>query len=404
MQPRRASQTMLRHADECPMSARLYSEAPRVESHPKARGTALHLVEEKRLRLLIEQGESSLYAPGHTQDPHGNAVPEDEQAAKRAVASFTEQLVSEVRAEHPELHCTSADWDKVRLMAYHLAVANPVDVSRVVAIERLFVLDVLGWEIVGKVDVASITGETGEVVDYKTSLSVPSQERYEDSFQGKLYASLLVFGQPVSKVRDPKTGEVSEVRHPGMGSRLGWVKTREIYPRYLHDDGTLSERSQTLTRTDLNDFRVDLGALVARVDEHTRTGDWPAVPGSHCFTCPDVSQCPLPAQHRGPRGSQEGLPVEVPAVTAENAAELGERWHFLDGHATAIKKALRAYSAESGEPVRFGRDLVLSFGKDSQFRKRRLAASELRAEKEARALTADEKWGEDAPWTTEELG
>lgn len=411
----RLSQTMLRHADECPTSARLYAEAPRVESHAKARGTAFHLAAERMLRTLIENEEPTLYAvqPG-----------EDEARAKQQVASLTEEIVAEVRRAHPELHCTTADWDKVKVMAYHLAVANPVDPGRVVAIERKFVLDVLGYEVTGKIDVATIEGETGGVDDFKTSLTVPSLERYEDSFQHKLYGLLVMFGQPVSKVpcsfghdrvlpgnehrqacaECGGTGYV-ERRDPCMGTRLGWVKCRELYPRYLRDDGTLAGREHTLTRTDLTDFRQDLEALVARVDSSLRTGGWAAVPGSHCFTCPDVSSCPLPPQHRGPRGTEEGLPVEVPMPTRANVAELGERWHFHEGQATALRKALKGWSAESGEPVRWGRDLELSFGQDGKaFRKRRLSASELRTERSAGALSADEKWGADAPWTSEELG
>lgn len=391
MSERRQSQTFLAHFDRCPTSARLYSEAGSIASHAKARGTAFHIAVERLLRTLIENEESTLYAP---------QPGEDEATAKRQVASSTEEIVAEVRRARPDLHCTSADWDRVRLMTFNFAVANPIDVARVVAIERTFVLDVLGWEIRGKMDVVTSLGETGVVWDWKTSLAVPSQEQYEDAFQAKLYGALLMFGYPLTRLPDG-----TERRDTSMGTGLQWVEAHEAYPRYLREDGTLAERSYTLTRTDLTDFRQDLEALVARVDLAMRTGEWSAVPGSHCFTCPDVSSCPLPSQHRGPRGSQEGLPVDVPMPTRENVAEMGERWHFHEGQATALRKALKGWSAESGEPVRFGRDLELSFGQDGkQFRKRRLKASELRTEKSDRALSLDEKWGEDAPWTSEELG
>jgi hypothetical protein len=383
----RLSATALAHADRCLHSFLLYQQhrdtAP--PSHPKARGTALHLVGERMLRNMIENGEATFYAPGHTQDPKtGEALPEDEAAAKRNIASLTEAVVNEIRAEHPELHCTHDDWDKVRLMAFHLAVAFPVDPSRVVAIERKFVLDLGPCVLVGKIDVATMEGQHADVVDYKTSLALPSQEQFETHLPMKLYGLLLAFGQPTRKITCPgcdgrtdtpagrdcptclSDGFV-EHRDEPIGAHVQWVNCREVYPRYLLDDGSVWERERKMTRTELTDFRVDLEALIARILQARDTDDWPATPGSHCLTyCPAANECPLPEAFRGPVGSDQGLRINVPVITEENVLEQAERWYFMSETATALKKALRGHAVETGAPIPIGTDLELAFRADSR--------------------------------------
>jgi hypothetical protein len=372
----RLSQTALGHADRCLHSFLLYARhnggAPSI---PKARGSLLHACYERLLRNLIEEDEQTLYAL----QPN-----EDEAEAKRAVASLTEAIVSEVRAERPDLHVPAAEADRVRAMLFHLAVANPVDPARVVAVERKFVLDIGPCTVSGKIDVATMEGQHADVVDIKTALHLPSQEAYEDSIQHKVYALLLAFGQPARKITCPgcdgrgdapggrdcptclSDGFV-EHRDPCIGAHVQWVNCREVYPRYLMDDGTVWERERKMTRTELHDFRVDLEALVARILTARDEGEWPATPGSHCLTyCPAAHECPLPEAFRGPVGSDQGLRINVPVITEDNVLEQAERWYFMSETATALKKALKGHAVETGAPIPIGTDLELAFRDDTR--------------------------------------
>jgi hypothetical protein len=375
-----ASQTFLKHADQCLHSAWLYKQhqgGP--PSVPKQRGVLLHLVWQRMLELLQERGEGTLYArqPGEGID-----------YARRQVASLTEQLVEQVREENPELHVPHTEADAVRQMAYHLAVSMPVDPQKLIAIEGSYVLDIGGWEVRCRVDTAELHGDELHMKDVKTSFALPSDKEYESSFQRKTYSLALIHGWPLNEA-----GERQE-RDPRIAG-VKWVVGSEIYPRYLRDDFTLAGPTPVgMTRTDLNDFRVDLERLVATVDGLLETGEqWPAVPGHHCFQCAASHECPLPAGFRGPRGTEEGLLIEpIEIQSAEHAAELAQTWHWHKEWGTALRKALRGYAKETESPIRFGRDLELSFRRvnkdggrkvETVFDRRRLSAAELEAEREA---------------------
>jgi hypothetical protein len=412
-----ASQTFLKHADQCLHSAWLYKQHQGGPSSvPKQRGVLLHLVWQRMLELLQERGESTLYArqPGEGID-----------YARRQVASLTEQLVEQVREENPQLHVPHTEADAVRQMAYHLAVAMPVDPQKLVAIEGGYVLDIGGWEVRCRVDTAELHGDELHMKDVKTSFALPSDKEYESSFQRKTYSLALIHGWPLERVdcgacggtgvvpEDPGLTSLGVPHIPGclqcegrgyMEERqerdpriagVNWVVGAEIYPRYLRDDFTLAGPTPVgMNRTDLNDFRVDLERLVATVDGLLETGEqWPAVPGHHCFQCAASHECPLPAGFRGPRGTEEGLLIEpIEIQSAEHAAELAQTWHWHKEWGTALRKALRGYSKETEEPIRFGRDLELSFRRvnkdggrkvETVFDRRRLSAAELEAERDA---------------------
>lgn len=344
--PDRYSQTLLRNANDCRRSGYLYARhSGGAPATPLDRGSAGHAVFEHMTLMLLESGERKLWAPGFEQDADGNLVGEDPVSAQKAVASFTAEIVDEVLKGRPDLPLPVGERDAVRIMAYHWAVAMEIDPEKVVGVEQKFVLDVGGREVSGIVDLAQIAEGVAEVVDYKTSLAVPDQGKYEKGFQAPLYAALLLFGQPVERI-----GGVERRLDP-IGERVQWVRTRELYPRFLRDDGGLSGREQVLSRTEVRDFLVDVEALVVELDERRVSWDFPARPGSHCGICPARSECPLPAHLRSFAGEINTMPE-----AAEAAAKADTMRFALD----ALEKEIKIFAGAHG-PVRYGKDLVRRF-------------------------------------------
>jgi hypothetical protein len=412
--PTRLSQTLARYFDRCPRSAYLYVKyRGGVPSHPLNRGTLFHLFAERLMTDLIQQGERSLFAPAEGEDPLH---------AARQVASMTTAIVDEVLAEHPDLHLASDELDAVRAMAYHTAVALDVEPEKVIGVEQKFVLDLdCGWTVSGKVDLAWLDSDWGYVEDYKTGLHIPSQGDFEHSIQVKLYAALLMFGQPVAKRPDG-----SEERHPPLGDGLQFVRGRELYPRYLTDDLRLRERYSVFSRQQLVDFRLnDLERIGRDLSAALESWKFPAVPGSHCSECPCEPECPLPAELRRHAGE---INSEEQAVEALAWAER------TSDRVNATRKEVRNFAKSHG-PLRVG-DLIFEwrpesswvtdwpgleehvvecavFGKpldlpafrkervSTKFAKRRLTAEELGEADEVggdEAPSADEKWGAEAPF------
>jgi hypothetical protein len=435
--PERLSQTLARLFDRCKRSAYLYMKhGGGTPSHDLDRGTAAHMFAERLMRTLIEQEEPSLYAPAEGEDPV---------SAARQVASMTAAMVDEIAAEHPELTLPAFEWDAVRQMAYHLAVGLDVDPRNVVGIEQKFVLDLeCGLTLSGKIDLASIDGDFGGVDDYKSSFHVPPQGDFEKSIQVKLYAVLLMFGQPVTKrwingLVDPASlrvtpgavvpvsGEVEE-RHPPLGDGLQFVRGRELYLRYLTDDLRLRERYSVFSRQQLVDFRLnDLERIGRDLSAALESWKFPAVPGSHCSECPCEPECPLPAdlrRHAGEINSEE---------QAVEALAWAER---TSDRVNATRKEVRNFAKSHG-PLRVG-DLIFEwrpesswvtdwpgleehvvecavFGKpldlpafrkervSTKFAKRRLTAEELGEADEVSGdvdveAERDAKYGVEAPW------
>lgn len=411
--PERLSQTLARLFDRCKRSAYLYMKhGGGTPSHDLDRGTAAHMFAERLMRTLIEQEEPSLYAPAEGEDPV---------SAARQVASMTAAMVDEIAAEHPELTLPAFEWDAVRQMAYHLAVGLDVDPRNVVGIEQKFVLDLeCGWTLSGKVDLASIDGDFGYVDDWKTSFHVPPQGDFEKSIQVKLYAVLLMFGQPVTK--RPK----GEERHPPLGDGLQFVRGRELYPRYLTDDLRLRERYSVFSRQQLVDFRLnDLERIGRDLSAALESWKFPAVPGSHCSECPCEPECPLPAdlrRHAGEINSEEQA-VEALAWAERTSDRVNatrkEVRNFAKSHGPLrVGDLIFEWRPESSwvtdwpgleehvvECAVFGRPLDLpAFRKErvsTKFAKRRLTAEELGEADEVggdEAPSADEKWGAEAPF------
>jgi PD-(D/E)XK nuclease superfamily len=375
--PSRYSQTLLRHASHCQRAAYLYVKyrggAPGVALD---RGTAVHAVIERMTNTLIENGERTLFAVQEGEDPV---------SAAQEVASLTAAFVEEVRTERPDLTVGPGEWDAVRIQAYHWALATELDVEKVIAVERKFVLDVAGHEVSGIIDLALMDGNVGEVRDYKSSWSPPDNDEYAKGFQGRLYALLLAFGQPVEKVPceycdgtgkfysrelieeeqaqglggsfDPDCEGCGgrgfvERREAPIGDRLQWVRTRELYPRLLRDTGELQEpKPVVFSRTDLQDFLLDVEAIIRQLDAARESGKFPAVAGSHCSMCPAAAECPLPAHLRNYAGAINSH--DQAAEAAEWAAVMGAR-------VKAVSEEIRRWGKANG-PIRWGRDQVREF-------------------------------------------
>lgn len=384
--PARYSQTLLRNADSCLRSAYLYVKYNGgTPGHQLDRGTLAHAAFERMTLDMLSRGASRLWEPEFTQDDAGAVVQEDPAIAARQVASLTAAVVDEVYAEDLSLTVPTGDKDDVRVMAYHWAVGMQLDPNTVVAVERKFVMDIAGHEVSGKIDLASISGEVADVVDYKTSLDVPDKEKYERSFQGKLYALLLCFGHPVERVpcgdcdgwggrasvQDAARAKVSkgdiepsekcesckgrgtvERREDPIGERVAWVRTRELYPRYLDADGSLRQRDAVRSRTELADFRADVERLIERLDNARESWKFPAISGySHCNQCPCEPECPLPAHLRRYAGAIN---------THEQAAEAAEWADRTKDRVAATEKELRGFAGAHG-PIRYGADLRREF-------------------------------------------
>lgn len=359
--PARMSQTLLRHEEDCSRSAYLYLKYRGGRpSRVLDRGTLAHMAFERLMLQLVTEGEES-YATGEERD----------------VASMTAAVVSEIVAEHPELVARPAEWDDAREMAYHWALGYDVSPSSILGVEQTYVLDVptrdgTVWEVRGKIDVAYVIGEEGEagVDDYKTAFALPTEAEYDESFQGRLYAILLVFGQPVAEEMCDRCGGEGMLWHgtiavpcqtcggnvvtaaPGRGvverrlERQGdWiqaVRTREVYPRFLRDDMTLPAVKNTLTRQELQDARHDLELLVQRLADRFESWDFPAIHGAHCKRCPASSECPLPEHLRDHAGTIN---------TPEEALEAGVKLAHDEDQLAARRAELRNWVKANGPIV-----------------------------------------------------
>jgi hypothetical protein len=306
-----ASQTFLDRFSLCPRSAYLYRKhegGPR--SHAMDRGVLIHAVFEKQLRLMVEQGEH--YVP-----------PE-----------LAKDLAAELLAERTDLVVPPGEADAVRLMAFHLAEGIAIDPSTVVAIEDTFELPLGDFILRGRIDAAFLPEKDRLVVwDLKSSLAVPNQEDFEHSFQHPFYAVLLAFGKPAGSPF-------------GIGQGVQWFEMVNLYPRYLSDHG-IPERRHIISRNELLDHRLYLEATHA-----FESGEWPAVPGSHCSTCAAPTLCPLPSVLRDHQGE---------ITTFEQACEAAEWWKFTTDQAARVKKDLKGFAEHEGRSIPIGADLELAF-------------------------------------------
>jgi hypothetical protein len=323
MMPSTFRQSLLARADQCRHSAMLdVKHDGGSDSHAKQRGTAYHLFAEKMIRTLIEQGEPTLYA---------RAEGEDAVSAAKQVASLSAAMVEEVLDEHPELALPVSEIDAVRVMAYHTAIGFDLDPRNVLAIEQQFHLEVEGHTVTGTVDVASqLRDDTLDVTDWKTSFNVPGESEFAGLFQTKLYAVLMMFGTPEGGLP--------------IGDGINWIRGRQVFPRYLSDDGLLMTREVVFSRQELTDWRFDVERLVRDLAGRFESGDWPAVPGSHCSMCAAPQECPLPPKLRDYAGTVNTVEQASLALGAADRTSAA---------VNATRKEVREFAKRAG-PIRVG--------------------------------------------------
>jgi hypothetical protein len=300
--PSRLSQTFLRHFANCRRSAAFYllfGGGP--GSHEMDRGTAAHMIAERMGKHALEYGEPTV--------PH----------------EVVREIVNEVIAE-PELTIAPSQEDFLHTIAYHLAEALTFDPETIVGLERKVVLELGGWRIVGKIDLAWVQGERAGVNDYKTSMNLPDNSAWgpgetDDGkkrirrllFQTLLYALLLKYGRPVVPCEacggrgggeeqgtcDVCEGEGEIIEDTPLAPRAQLFDLAEVYPAYMWEDENgakkLAARETTIKLEELENHRRWLEALIGKVDHAFATGEWPAIPGSHCSECPAQRLCPIPA-------------------------------------------------------------------------------------------------------------
>lgn len=337
--PERFSMTLLDKAQRCKRSAYLYVKykggSP---AHELDFGTAFHIVQERLLNDLIQMGEKNLYAAELGEDPVH---------AKKNVASLAHAIVDEVLRDHPNLTLPleggKSTPDKLRECAYHLAVGNDIDPDRLVAVEKMFALDLAcGMRLVGKLDaLESLSPERLRVSDAKTQYNVEPEGGIKDSFQLKTYSVLAVFGYPLDDQGNPE---------PTLGRGVQEVEARETYPRHLDERTDLiRESGAVFGRTELQDFRVDLERLADDLlTRFAETHDFPATPGTkQCNRCPCRAECPLPSNVRDYAG----------AIDSDEKAARAAEWHDrVTADAKAVWKEMREYVSVNG-PFAWGSDL-----------------------------------------------
>lgn len=300
--PEKLSQTFLARTDVCPRSAMLYVQnGGGVASHALARGSLFHDFAARAVDIMVEQGEKTI------------------------PADLCRELMESVMEERVDLVVPTEERDALRGMAWNFGNGFFIEPERVVAVEKMLELDLDGVTIRGRVDLALAYPDAhhAHIIDHKTSFAVTPQGEYEKSWQPRFYALLLLEGKDAD---DPV----------GIGSGIDTVTVAELYPRYKQ----LAEVKTTLSRQEVVDFRHDVRAVIARAEHGFDSGEWPAVPGDHCSTCPMPTSCPLP----------EAL---IPAAVEDLPEALAEREMFLDAERKRVMKKLKGLVDQDG-PILVG--------------------------------------------------
>lgn len=313
-------QSLLDRLDRCPRSFYLaLKNEGGVQSHAMARGTAFHAMAETATRLLIENGETEM-------DP-----------------AMARDLMESIIKERTDLVLPVYEQDALRAMAWNWGKATRIAIPNVRVVERRAGLKMGGWIVNGTIDLGYAADDLAVVIDYKTSMSMPRQETFERQFQGQFYGLLMAEGRFLN---DDYEWEERINPHP-----VRRVRVCQVYPRfYFEDTNQLAARVVEYDVADLVDFKVALSTLLSRADHGFETGDWPALPGNHCATCPAAQECPIPAQYRD---------IET-IETQEDAEKLAAKWDRLAAQVATYKATLRAHVDKTGEPISIG-DAELTF-------------------------------------------
>lgn len=325
LEERKLSQSFLARMDVCPKSAYLYAKtrAIRVQTPAMARGEAFHDFAERAVRECISTGELAM-------DPDTGR-----------------ELMDSLIAERADLVIPHYERDALRGMAWNFCAAmdaHPINPGQIAALEAAPELKVGDWTVTGRIDRVEVVGRDAFLRDYKTSLSIPSQERFDQSFQLRFYALLWAEGSIDGK---------------RVGEGLDGFHIAEEYPRFLSkecadcgkfndhhaDDAckecgganfrppTLFKRRGVLGKRELHDFRRHIEGILAKLDSAVASGNWPASPGPHCVTCAAPSLCPLPRPVR---------PASL--TTPEEAEELAQDVLRIEQDLKRDKRALKEWA------------------------------------------------------------
>lgn len=355
----RFSVTFGRAYNSCQRAAFLYQLHGRTpaQTAAMARGSVLHRVAQLDVEAAIAADETK--------------VPPE----------LSKAIVNEVLAD-PQYWVEFQEHDYIRECAYRIGEELVIDPGAVVACETLFVLEVDGWSVRGKIDLAMLIerGAAISIRDWKSSRALPP---YEDigrkrpdgtiaakDYQLVLYALLLAFGRPVrfeavsdststenNHVVTDSAREYVEVVEPfGVADRVQRFDLSYVYPGIVGSDGLMATRGVSLTRIELGEYLESLKAQVAQIKSSVASGDWPATYGSHCVECPAPAECPIPVALRDHAGEIN---------TREQAVEAASRLNVEKDQLAARQKELTLWvkAQPIGErKLRYGRDRVIDIG------------------------------------------
>lgn len=308
--PEQPGQTFLKYHDRCDRAAYLYLKygvgAGSIELN---RGWIFHEVAALILEYGIEHSEPS--------------VPPE----------LGKELLLEVMKANPHRQVSAVERDALRYMVANFCNAEVWDPERIVAVEGAMTLDVGGFTITGHPDrVEDLGGGALEVVDYKTSWSMPDSDewknlsfaddgtpRFAGDFQTMLYGLMGI------------EGKLDGVPMEGYDR----VKLRLAFPRFLFGD-RLGAREAIVTRKQLLDFRDDVELQLRRLlDVNIGEGKWQPTPGeAACRECPAKFECPLPPMLR-PESQHADL------TDTDGLKKAATNWFFMTKSAEALKRRMK---------------------------------------------------------------
>jgi hypothetical protein len=317
--PEIPSQTFLKHHDRCDRAAYLYQRYKAgAGSHELNRGAVQHDVMAALTKEhIIGQGEST--------------VPPE--LGKRRLYEYLD--------EHPELQVSAVERDAMRYMIANWCLGSWFDPDRILAVETTLTLEIGGFTIIGRVDLAEDLGiDMVQVTDYKTSFDMPDSDefkaqaytpegdpRFAGNYQTQIYALLMAEG----KLDDG-------LPLPGNYERF---RQRLVFPRYLRPEG-LAYREVVVSRKQLGDFRVDIEHQLRRLREvNGAKRKWQPTPGTHCRECPAEYACPLPKLLRA-----ESQLADLDSI--EDLERAGASWSFMSKRAANLKARIKKAAIRLG--------------------------------------------------------
>lgn len=359
----KVSVTMGKHENSCSRAGFLYAKHKgTARSHPMERGSALHRVLELATKATIAEGEPLI--PGE----------------------LVKAICGEV-IDDPAYRTPVEEHDYLRESAYRWAGGFACDPSSIVAVENLFVLDLGGVTLRGKIDYAETFdgGLTLKIDDYKSARSMPTQEDISrkrpdgtvaaKAYQLVCYGLLAAFGVPVREEICPECfGSGVEKYDAGLPEPCSFCKGRPrreipepfgiasqatefdvgyVFPGINAGD-VPGERRATLTRLELQEYRESIENQMHRIMLAEKSGDWPATPGSHCGECPARKECPIPVELNDFAGRINTV------EEARQAAVVLDREKA--DHAARRKELKLFVESLPDQRLPFGKDKVWEFG------------------------------------------